>query len=59
MLNFFRSDPIKKLNKEYLAIMEKAMNAQRAGDIRLYSELSEQANVKLEAIEQLEKRKED
>lgn len=43
MFNFLKSDPIKKLDKEYGALLEKAMQAQRNGDIKGYSELTEQA----------------
>ena len=43
MFSFLKSDPLKKLNKEYGELLEKAMQAQRGGDIRLYSELTEQA----------------
>ena len=45
MFSFFKSDPLKKLNKEYGELLEKAMQAQRGGDIRLYSELTEQAEM--------------
>lgn len=43
MFSFLKSDPIKKLDKEYDVLLEKAMQAQRNGDIRLYSELTKQA----------------
>jgi hypothetical protein len=43
MFSFLKSDPLKKLNKEYGELLEKGMQAQRGGDIRLYSELTEQA----------------
>ncbi|MBJ7538072.1 DUF6435 family protein [Marinomonas transparens] len=43
MFSFLKSDPIKKLDKEYGVLLEKAMQAQRSGDIKLYSELTEQA----------------
>lgn len=43
MFSFLKSDPIKKLDKEYGELLEKAMQAQRGGDIRLYSELTEKA----------------
>lgn len=43
VFSFFKSDPLKKLNKEYDALLEKAMQAQRSGDILLYSQLTEQA----------------
>jgi hypothetical protein len=43
MFNFLKSDPIKKLDKEYGVLLEKAMQAQRSGDIKSYSLLTEQA----------------
>jgi hypothetical protein len=53
MFSFLKSDPIKKLDKEYDELLEKAMQAQRGGDIRLYSELTEKAEavkVKLDEL---------
>ncbi|WP_111639745.1 DUF6435 family protein [Marinomonas shanghaiensis] len=53
MFSFLKSDPIKKLDKEYGELLEKAMQAQRGGDIRLYSELTEKAEavkVKLDEL---------
>lgn len=43
MFSLFKSDPLKKLNKSYSAILEKAMQAQRSGDIRTYSKLTAEA----------------
>ena len=53
MFSFLKSDPIKKLDKEYDELLEKAMQAQRGGDIKLYSELTEKAEavkVKLDEL---------
>lgn len=44
MFGIFKSHPIKKYQKEYQQLLQDAMQAQRGGDIRLYSELSEQAD---------------
>ena len=44
MFGLFKSDPKKKLQDEYNALLKKAMDAQRGGDIRTYSELSEKAD---------------
>ncbi|MCV2403994.1 DUF6435 family protein [Marinomonas sp. C2222] len=55
MFSFFKSDPIKKLDKEYGVLLEQAMQAQRSGDIRLYSELTERAE---ELRKEIEKAKE-
>ena len=41
MFGLFKSDPAKKLLKQYKAKLEKAMHAQRNGDIRSYSFLTE------------------
>ena len=52
MMSFFKKDPIKKLNQEYQSILEKAMQAQRKGDIKLYSELTDNASFVLKKIEE-------
>ena len=44
MLGFLKGDPKKKLQKEYEAKLQKALHAQRNGDIRSYSMLSEEAD---------------
>ncbi len=43
MFGWLKTDPKKKLNKAYLSKLEEAMHAQRNGNIRLYSELTTQA----------------
>lgn len=43
MFGWFKSDPKEKLNKAYLLKLEEAMHAQRNGNIRLYSELTAEA----------------
>ena len=40
MFGIFKKDPIKVLQKEYEALLEEAMNAQRIGKIEEFSELS-------------------
>ena len=45
----------KKLEKEYARKLEESMNAQRSGDIALYSELATEADKILKEIEKLEK----
>ncbi|REG82369.1 DUF6435 family protein [Marinomonas pollencensis] len=45
MFSFFKSNPQKALNKEYEKLLEKAMQAQRAGDIKRYAELTAQAEM--------------
>ncbi len=55
MFSIFKSDPSKKLKKQHLAILEKAMRAQRNGDIKSYSQLTVEADTiykQLQALEQ-------
>lgn len=53
MFSLFKSDPVAKLDKQYHAILKKAMEAQRSGNIRLYSELSQEADGLLKKINAL------
>lgn len=57
MFSFLKSDPSKKLNKLYDAKLEQAMQAQRNGDIRNYSQLTFEAEAINKQIEALEKEK--
>ncbi len=43
MFNLFKKSPVQKLEKEYNKLLEQARDAQRSGDIKLYAELSAQA----------------
>mgnify|MGYP003625250994 FL=1 len=43
MFSIFKKSPIKKLNKQLSIKLEQAMQAQRKGDIRTYSQLSFEA----------------
>ncbi|MBZ0332881.1 DUF6435 family protein [Marinobacter sp. AL4B] len=54
MLPFFKKDPAKKLKKQYSTLLERAMKAQRNGDIRTYSELSAEAAEVFKQIQQIE-----
>ncbi|MDF1629247.1 MAG: DUF6435 family protein [Alcanivoracaceae bacterium] len=54
MFSLFKSDPLKKLRKEYADTLEKAMLCQRSGDIRQYSFLTEQAEALYKEITKLE-----
>jgi len=54
MFSIFKSDPVKKLNKAYKAKLEEAMLAQRNGDIKTYSLLTEEADSILEDIQKIE-----
>lgn len=54
MFGFFSENESKKLNKQYHALLKEAMEAQRCGNILLYSELSEKADIALKQIQSLE-----
>jgi hypothetical protein len=51
MFGLFKSDPTKKLRKEYDIKLEKAMLAQRKGDIKTYSMLTAEAESLWKEIE--------
>lgn len=58
MFNLFKKDPIKNLEKKYLALMEAARDIQRSGDLRAYaSKIKEAENVRNE-IDELQLAKE-
>jgi hypothetical protein len=38
MFSFFKKNPIAKLEKQYLQLMEEARDLQRSGDLRAYAE---------------------
>lgn len=54
MFGLFKSNPTKKLRKQYDALLEKAMHAQRNGDIKTYSMLTAQAEELWSEIARLE-----
>ena len=54
MFSFFRSDPTQKLKKQYHEKLKNAMKMQRNGNIRRYSELTEEAETLKEKIEEIE-----
>lgn len=54
MFGLFKSNPLKKLRKDYDKALQGAMHAQRNGDIRLYSELSTDADKIYQKIKLLE-----
>ena len=57
MLSLFKSSPTKKLEKRYSELLEKAMQAQRKGDIRTYSMLTAEAEEVNEQIKALDAQK--
>lgn len=55
MFGLFKKDPTKKLRKQHADLLEKAMHAQRKGDIRTYSTLTAQAEAVWVEIETMAK----
>mgnify|MGYP005639658971 CR=1 FL=1 len=55
MLGFFKKSPITKLEQQYRLKMEKALEAQRNGNINLYSQLSFEAEEIYKEIEKIKK----
>ena len=55
MFSLFKKDTLKALNTQYLQKLDEAMQAQRNGDIRLYSMLTSEAEDILKKIEGLDK----
>jgi len=53
MFNLFKKDPLKKLEDKYAELLKKSVDAQRSGNIDLYSELSFEADKVLKTIEKL------
>ncbi|MEQ8705822.1 MAG: DUF6435 family protein [Phaeodactylibacter sp.] len=57
MFGLFKKDPVKKLEKQYLKLMEEAMQIQRSGDIKAYAEKSAEAERVAQEIEDLKNEK--
>lgn len=55
MFGLLKSNPTKKLRKQYDAKLEQAMLAQRKGDIKTYSMLTAEAEAMWQEIEAIEK----
>ena len=56
MFKFLKKDPVKKLDKEYKALLVKARDVQRSGDIVEYSRIVAQSEEVLKKIEKIKKR---
>lgn len=54
MFSFLKSNPTKKLRKQYDMKLEQAMLAQRRGDIKSYSMLTAEAETLWAEIQKLE-----
>tara|TARA_R110002072_G_scaffold534_6_gene4048 strand:+ start:223741 stop:223932 length:192 start_codon:yes stop_codon:yes gene_type:complete len=55
MFGLFKKDPTAKLRKEFEQLSEKAMNAQRNGNIELFAKLTSEADEIYKKIENIEK----
>lgn len=55
MFGIFKSDPLKKLQAEYEKVSEKAIEAQRNGNIALFAELSKKAEELGKKMDELKK----
>lgn len=53
MFGLFKKDPVKKLEREYQALLEKARDIQRSGDIKHYSQIMAEAEEVWKKIEAL------
>lgn len=53
MFSFLKKDPSEKLQKQYNEKLEAAMSAQRNGDMRLYAELSAEADELYKSLQEL------
>ena len=53
MFGMFRRSPLKQWEREHGVLVTKAFNAQRNGDIRLYSTLTAEAEALRKKIENL------
>jgi hypothetical protein len=54
MFRLFKSNPSKKLRRQYDKLLERALHAQRNGDIKTYSMLTAESDVLLKQIETIE-----
>jgi molybdenum-dependent DNA-binding transcriptional regulator ModE len=55
MFNIFKTDPIKKLKKDFENKLTEAVEAQRNGKIELYAKLTTESEEILKELELLEK----
>ena len=51
MFGIFRKDPVKKLKREYLRMMEEARDLQRGGDIQGFAKKTAEAEELAQRIE--------
>ena len=53
MFGIFKKDPARKLKKEYEAMLEKARDVQRSGDLKYYARIMEESEALWKKIEEL------
>jgi hypothetical protein len=53
MFSFFKRNPIAKLEKQYLRLMEEARDIQRTGDLKAYARKIAESEELLEKIDTL------
>jgi hypothetical protein len=53
MFSFFKRNPIAKLEKQYLRLMEEARDIQRSGDLKAYARKIAESEELLEKIDTL------
>lgn len=58
MFGFLKKDPIKELEKKYYAMLEKARDIQRSGDIKAYAKIMAESEELWARIESMRKEKE-
>jgi|TARA_B100001059_G_C17789343_1_gene559140 hypothetical protein len=54
VFSLFKSNPTKKLRRQYDKLLERAMHAQRNGDIKTYSMLTAESETLYKQIEAIE-----
>ncbi|MDX1574162.1 MAG: DUF6435 family protein [Methylophaga sp.] len=54
MFSIFKSDPVKKLKKQLVQKQEQAMLAQRSGDLRKFAAITEELELLIKQIRQLD-----
>ena len=55
MFGIFKSSPTKKMRKQYDALLEKAMLAQRNGDMKSYAKITAESETLWREIQAIEK----
>ncbi|GAB55420.1 hypothetical protein GPUN_1296 [Glaciecola punicea ACAM 611] len=55
MFGLFKSDPTKKLQRQHDQLLQKGVDAQRKGDMRLYAQITSQAEELSKQIDTIKK----